>query len=98
MGGHGRQPGALNQEAAKLERPGDGQAQERGGPDMAAGRAIEQGKESRERASSPARTESMSAIYFRKLKPVSGSQDGVPMTTDVGPLSFLLGPLYFKVD
>lgn len=23
-------------------------------------------------------------MYFRNLKPVSGSQDGVPMTTDVG--------------
>lgn len=31
-------------------------------------------------------TEPASAIYFRDLKPVSGSQDGVPMTTDVGSL------------
>lgn len=29
-------------------------------------------------------TEPASAIYFRDLKPISGSQDGVPMTTDVG--------------
>nr|XP_009006538.1 transmembrane protein 138 isoform X5 [Callithrix jacchus] len=40
---------------------------------MAAGLAIEGRK-----------TGPTSAIYFRNLKPVSGSREGVPMTTDVG--------------
>nr|XP_058926535.1 transmembrane protein 138 isoform X2 [Kogia breviceps] len=45
------------------------------------------GRKSRRQAGSTAQTEPASAIYFRNLKTVSGSQDGVPVTTDVGPSS-----------
>ncbi|XP_067604953.1 transmembrane protein 138 isoform X1 [Pseudorca crassidens] len=45
------------------------------------------GRKSRGQAGSTAQTEPASPIYFRNLKPVSGSQDGVPVTTDVGPSS-----------
>ena len=44
------------------------------------------GRESRGQPCSTAQDEPTSAIYFRNLKPVSGSQGDIPMTTDVGPL------------
>lgn len=40
-------------------------------------------RESRGPVASRAQTEPASAIYFRDLKPVSGSQDGLPGTTDI---------------
>ncbi|XP_020772505.2 transmembrane protein 138 isoform X1 [Odocoileus virginianus] len=45
------------------------------------------GRESRGQPCSTAQDEPTSAIYFRNLKPASGSQGDIPMTTDVGPPS-----------
>lgn len=47
--------------------------------------AIERGEE----AEVGGQKEPASATYFRDLKPVSGSRNGVPMTTDVGSLRSL---------